>query len=167
MAIKQVPLPDHPNQELSQEVRALQTEISLLKDLSHHHIVRYIGAEERDGALNILMEYQPGGSLAKVLFKFSSFSEKIIQSFTRQILLGLEYLHEHGIAHRDIKGANLLLDQNGIVKLADFGASKKLQNIVSLTEVRILCCSLFCGAILFVFIQYLCCPYCCSFRLGM
>jgi len=45
-------------------------------------------------------------------------------------LLGLEYLHSHGVMHRDIKGGNVLVDKNGVCKLADFGSSKKLQSIV-------------------------------------
>lgn len=43
-----------------------------------------------------------------------------------QVLAGLKYLHDNGLVHRDIKGANLLLDTTGIIKLADFGMASKL-----------------------------------------
>jgi len=79
------------------------------------------------------LEYVPGGSLASLIVKFKRLPEKVIRTFTKQILCGVEYLHSKGIAHRDIKGANILVDHNGLVKLADFGASKKLHNAVSIT----------------------------------
>ena len=49
-----------------------------------------------------------------------------MQSYTKQILRGLRYLHEHGYAHRDIKGGNVLLAEDGAVKLADFGTTKTI-----------------------------------------
>ncbi len=67
-----------------------------------------------------------GGSIAHLLKLFQPFQEGVIRNYTRQILQGLCYLHEHGIIHRDIKGGNVLVDESGIVKLADFGASTTL-----------------------------------------
>lgn len=52
----------------------------------------------------------------------------------RQIVEGLDYLHQHGIMHRDIKGGNVLVDGNGVCKLADFGSSKKLSSLVCVTN---------------------------------
>lgn len=53
--------------------------------------------------------------------------EILARKYTRQILEGVAYLHDNRIIHRDIKGANILRDSFGNVKLADFGASKRLQ----------------------------------------
>ena len=54
-------------------------------------------------------------------------NEILTRKYTRQILEGVAYLHENRIVHRDVKGANILRDSHGNVKLADFGASKRLQ----------------------------------------
>lgn len=62
------------------------------------------------------------------------FNESVIKIYTRQILIGLEYLHGNNIMHRDIKGANILVDNTGLVKLADFGASRKIENLATIGE---------------------------------
>ena len=61
-----------------------------------------------------------------------AFQESVVVRFTRQILVGLAYLHKEGIIHRDIKGGNILVDNIGRVKLADFGASKMVEDLVTL-----------------------------------
>ena len=74
----------------------------------------------------------PGGSIASLLQRFGAFAEKLVAVYTRQILEGLHYLHTHHIMHRDIKGANILVDNAGCVKLADFGASRRLADLVTM-----------------------------------
>lgn len=61
-----------------------------------------------------------------------AFKESVVRVYTRQIVLGLEYLHQNKIMHRDIKGANILVDNTGLVKLADFGASKQIEDLVTI-----------------------------------
>lgn len=120
MAVKQMATEEVSKKELS----SLENEINLLRNLRHPNIVRYIGTELTTTSLSIFLEYVPGGSLKALIDKFGQLEEAVVKSYTRQLLLGLEYLHRNGIAHRDIKGANCLVGNDGVIKLADFGSSK-------------------------------------------
>lgn len=112
-----------------QYVQSLESEIAVLSKLSHPNIVKYIGTQRDDKNLYIFLEYISGGSISSLLKTFGSFDENVVRIYTKQILEGLQYLHCHRIIHRDIKGGNILIDNNGIPKLADFGAAKKLADI--------------------------------------
>ena len=122
-AVKQLNMAGKQN-----EVEDLLREIETMKELEHPNIVAYVGAcvDEDKGFVYIFQEWVPGGSVAHLLKNFGTFDIGTIRSYTRQILHGLVYLHENGIVHRDIKGGNVLVDDTGTVKLADFGASTKL-----------------------------------------
>ncbi|CAL5389832.1 unnamed protein product [Camellia sinensis] len=113
-------------------IRELEEEVNLLENLSHPNIVRYLGTTREDASLNILLEIVPGGSISSLLGKFGSFLESVIRMYTKQLLLGVEYLHRNGIMRRDIKGANILVDNKGCIKLADFGASKKVIELATM-----------------------------------
>ncbi|KAJ3528972.1 hypothetical protein NMY22_g9190 [Coprinellus aureogranulatus] len=131
MAVKQVELPQGtgPNQERKKSMlSALETEIELLKVLQHENIVQYLYSSIEDEHLNIFLEYVPGGSVATLLSNYGAFEETLVRNFVRQILQGLNYLHERDIIHRDIKGANILVDNKGGVKISDFGISKKVDD---------------------------------------
>jgi mitogen-activated protein kinase kinase kinase 3 len=122
MAVKTIPM----QPAIMTDVRR---EIDLLKSLHHKNIVRYYGAEINGRTLHIFQEWVPGGSISGLLSKFGSFSLPVIQSYVEQTLHGLAYLHENNIIHRDIKGSNILVNDEGIVKLADFGASRKIAHL--------------------------------------
>ncbi|KAL3692907.1 hypothetical protein R1sor_006558 [Riccia sorocarpa] len=109
-----------------ESVKQLGQEIALLSKLRHQNIVQYIGTEALEDRLLIYLEYVSGGSIHKLLQDYGQFKEPVIRSFTRQILCGLAYLHNMNTVHRDIKGANILVDTQGNVKLADFGMAKHI-----------------------------------------
>ncbi|XP_073361070.1 mitogen-activated protein kinase kinase kinase ANP1 isoform X2 [Aegilops tauschii subsp. strangulata] len=117
-----------PTTTAKAHIRELEEEVKLLKNLSHPNIVRYLGTVREEDTLNILLEFVPGGSIQSLLGKLGSFPE-VNRKYTRQILQGLEYLHSNAIIHRDIKGANILVDNKGCIKLADFGASKQVAKL--------------------------------------
>ena len=119
---------------VAEHVAALESEVDVLKQLRHRNIVRYLGTEKCHDTLNIFLEYAAGGSVASLLSRFGAFEETLIRVFTRQILEGLEFLHQRKTAHRDIKGGNILVDHEGVVKLADFGASKRIEHLVTLNS---------------------------------
>ncbi|CAH8348946.1 unnamed protein product [Eruca vesicaria subsp. sativa] len=105
-----------------------QQEIDLLKNLNHKNIVKYLGSWKTKTDLHIILEYVENGSLANNVNpkKFGPFPESLVAVYIAQVLEGLVYLHEQGVIHRDIKGANILTTKEGLVKLADFGVATKL-----------------------------------------
>ncbi|ORZ21671.1 kinase-like domain-containing protein [Absidia repens] len=130
MAVKQVELPVENSASEGRKksmVEALRREIALLQELQHENIVPYLGSRSDDTYFSIFLEYVPGGSVAGLLASYGAFQEPLIKSFVRQILRGLTYLHGKDIVHRDIKGANVLVDNKGGVKISDFGISKKVE----------------------------------------
>ncbi|KAI4378874.1 hypothetical protein MLD38_016297 [Melastoma candidum] len=138
LAVKQVLIAaNSASRERTQSnIRELEEEVKLLRNLSHPNIVRYLGTAREEDSLNILLEFVPGGSISSLLGKFGSFPESVIRTYTKQLLLGLEYLHKNGIMHRDIKGANILVDNKGRIKLADFGASKKVVELATINGAK-------------------------------
>jgi len=133
MAVKQVSLSGgHENEKKRLEaVSALQREIEVMKLLQHQNIVKYLGTETTDGRLNIFLEYVSGGSIAQLISNFGTLDEPVVRLYTRQIVVGLEFLHSKGIVHCDIKGGNILVTEDGVIKLADFNSSKQLGNIAA------------------------------------
>ena len=98
-----------------------------MQHLKHEHIVSYLGHDRIGEKLYIYLEHMPGGSLSKVLSQFGPLDESLIAVYTKQLVMGLVYLHTQDppILHRDIKGANILVDLDCHVKLSDFGCSKR------------------------------------------
>ncbi|XP_074574545.1 mitogen-activated protein kinase kinase kinase YODA-like isoform X2 [Curcuma longa] len=134
-AIKEViDISDDANSKES--LKQLNQEIALLSQLSHPNIVQYYGSELTEDTLSVFLEYVSGGSIHKILQEYGPFGEALIRNYTAQILSGLAYLHGRNTVHRDIKGANILVDPNGVVKLADFGMAKHMSACTSIRSFK-------------------------------
>jgi len=119
------------SKERSEEVVQLEREIALLATLDHVNIVKYLGTERNsvNNELSIFLEHMPGGSVADLVSRFGPLVDTVVRKYTREVLAGLQYLHSRGIIHRDIKGQNILVDNRGVCKLADFGSSRYLNSV--------------------------------------
>eukprot|EP01094_Clydonella_sp_ATCC50884_P002136 TRINITY_DN11643_c0_g1_i1.p1 TRINITY_DN11643_c0_g1~~TRINITY_DN11643_c0_g1_i1.p1 ORF type:complete len:1085 (-),score=383.55 TRINITY_DN11643_c0_g1_i1:312-3566(-) len=124
VAIKQMKRQNLPKDQLA----SMMGEIDLLKKLNHPNIVKYIGYSETREFLCIILEYVESGSLASVVQTIGKFPESLVRVYIEQVLQGLLYLHEQGVIHRDIKGANILTTKGGTVKLADFGIAAEVSS---------------------------------------
>eukprot|EP00477_Mikrocytos_mackini_P000402 GAHX01000427.1.p1 GENE.GAHX01000427.1~~GAHX01000427.1.p1 ORF type:complete len:981 (-),score=220.11 GAHX01000427.1:45-2987(-) len=102
---------------------SIQKEVSLMENLSHPNIIKYIETVVEGRNFYVVLEYASNGPLRKLVRSGCGIPENIASCFIKQVLLGLKYLHDEGVIHRDIKAANILLDEENIVKLADFGVA--------------------------------------------
>jgi serine/threonine kinase 3 len=116
VAIKVVPI--------TSDIDSLRKEIQILKQCKCPYIVRYFGSYLKDNDLWLIIEYCNAGSVADLIKSTNrTLNEYEIASILYAVLKGLEYLHDTKKIHRDIKAGNILLDNRGNAKLADFGVS--------------------------------------------
>mmetsp|Transcript_10210 Transcript_10210/g.19971 ORF Transcript_10210/g.19971 Transcript_10210/m.19971 type:complete len:669 (-) Transcript_10210:19-2025(-) len=103
-------------------------ESKIMRNLYHSFIVRLYYAFETPKNLYLVMEYCPNGDLDALISKKGRLEEQAAKFYLAEILLAIEYLHTHNIIYRDLKPANVLLDSEGHVQLADFGLAKENVN---------------------------------------
>ena len=121
--------------------KCIEGEISILKEINHPYIIKFIDKKESSDYLFVILEYCNGENLGIVLEKYvnengKGFSEEIVQYLMRQIIDAFKYLHNKGIIHRDIKLGNIMLNyenkknkniMKATIKIIDFGFAKHLR----------------------------------------
>ncbi|KAK6489257.1 mitogen-activated protein kinase kinase kinase 4-like isoform X1 [Huso huso] len=122
MAMKEIRF--QPNDHKT--IKETADELKIFEGIKHPNLVRYFGVELHREEMYIFMEYCDEGTLEEVARL--GLQEHVIRLYSKQITTAINVLHEHGIVHRDIKGANIFLTSSGLIKLGDFGCSVKLKN---------------------------------------
>mmetsp|Transcript_414 Transcript_414/g.1010 ORF Transcript_414/g.1010 Transcript_414/m.1010 type:complete len:443 (-) Transcript_414:574-1902(-) len=120
VAIKKMARKDFSYKELQQ----LQREIYVSTSVTHEHLVQTFDVFENSSHIFMVMDFCAGGPLYKVLAMQAKFTEAEAADAMTQIILGVKYLHDHGVVHRDLKPENVLCVSESSplqVKLADFG----------------------------------------------
>ena len=136
LAVKIMKIPNYnPNDKKSLQIMSkLEKEITLLKNLKHKNIVQYYDScIVNESEVNIFMEFMSGGSIQSMCKQFDQLDESVIRNFTKQLLEGLDFLHQNHVIHADLKGANILYDGKKNVKLSDFGAARYIENLPMLS----------------------------------
>src|SRR5262245_23655004 len=115
-----------PHRQSGEFVDLLQVP-RLLAALDHQNIVGIVTAEKLDGVFFIVMEYVKGESLEAALDREKSLDVPRAVAYTLQILKGVDHAHQNQVLHRDLRPANVLISESGVVKVADFGTSRFLE----------------------------------------
>ncbi|KAG8641386.1 probable serine/threonine-protein kinase At1g09600 isoform X2 [Manihot esculenta] len=104
-------------------VKFMAREIHILRRLDHPNIIKLEGliTSQTSSSLYLVFEYMEHDLTGLASLPGIKFTEPQIKCYMQQLLSGLDHCHNHGVLHRDIKGSNLLIDDKGILKIADFG----------------------------------------------
>ena len=112
----------------SKDIIYFQKEIAILKKLNHPNIINIYNIIENDSHFYIIMEYASKGDLFKYIVNKKRLDEKEAAYFYCQLIYGLEFIHKNNISHRDLKPENLLIKENNILAIIDFGLSIEFNN---------------------------------------
>lgn len=125
--------PERVNADMQRE---FAQEVYIMRKVRHKNVVQFIGASTKPPNLCIVTEFMSGGSVYDYLHKHKGvFKLPALVGVAMDVSKGMSYLHQNNIIHRDLKTANLLMDENGTVKVADFGVARvKAQSGVMTAE---------------------------------
>jgi beta-lactam-binding protein with PASTA domain/predicted Ser/Thr protein kinase len=107
-----------------QFIERFRREASSAASLNHPNIVQIYDRGEAEGTYYIAMEYLEGRSLKEIILKYAPLSPDLVVSVSVQILEALRFAHRRDVIHRDIKPQNMIIDNEGRVKVTDFGIAR-------------------------------------------
>jgi len=116
-------VPHRQNLDFSELLR----EPRLLASLSHPNVVTVLTAEKQDNVFFIVMEYVPGDTLEAIIERDGALDLPRVLDYTCQICNAVDHAHRHGVIHRDLRPGNVLVSEQGMAKVADFGTSRFLE----------------------------------------
>ena len=114
--------------------RKIRREIALMRLLDHPHLMKLIEVLESPHHMYIVLEYEEHGELFDYLVSRQRLSPEVAMKMFRQIIYGIDYLHQHCICHRDLKPENILLDHSDRVKIGDFGFARWMPDKIAETS---------------------------------
>ncbi|KAH0654586.1 hypothetical protein KY289_032264 [Solanum tuberosum] len=121
------------------KIKAFGDELALLQKIRHPNVVQFLGAVTQSSPMMIITEYLPKGDLRAFLKRKGALKPIMAVKFALDIARGINYLHEHkpeAIIHRDLEPENILRDDSGLLKVADFGLSKLMKFTRTVKEDR-------------------------------
>lgn len=113
------------------QIEHLKREISIQKNLNHENIVRIYEVVWTESKVYIFMELAKGTELFEYISKHGPLRESVAAKIFSQVIRAVSYLHENGVAHRDIKTENIIIDSEFNAKLIDFGLAKQFKTASS------------------------------------
>ena len=115
-------------------VQRFYREVKAAARLSHPNIVTAYDAGEHAGTHYLVMEYVVGRDLAAIVKEKGPLPLRQAIDYVQQAARGLDFAHKHGVVHRDVKPSNLLLDQEGVVKILDMGLARLNEDLAGTPE---------------------------------
>ncbi|HUR37490.1 MAG TPA: serine/threonine-protein kinase, partial [Terriglobales bacterium] len=116
-------------------LRRFKHEAKLAGVLNHGNIVTIYDAGEHDGVFYMAMEYLEGHTLQTLLHNHRTLPPDRIVEISRQVCAGLDYAHSHNVIHRDVKPANIMITNDNVVKIMDFGIAKSAADMTTTGQV--------------------------------
>ena len=106
------------------------TQVRILHNVDHVNILKFHNWYETRNHLWLIFEYCPGGALYTLIEQDKKLPEATVREFAKDLIVGLLFLHSHGILYGDLKPSNLLINEFGTVKFADFGFAHRIADLV-------------------------------------
>jgi serine/threonine protein kinase len=117
----------------TQQFQEFMQEVAIMRKVRHKNVVQFIGACTRKPSLCIVFEFMSGGSVFDYMRKGGALKLTTVLKVATEVCRGMDYLHKRKIVHRDLKAANLLMDDTGTVKIADFGVARVMDTMGVMT----------------------------------
>jgi protein kinase A len=111
------------------QIEHTNNEKHILESVAHPFLVNMWGTFQDNVNLFMVMDYIPGGELFSVLRRSQRFPDHVAKFYAAEVVLAIEYMHSKNVVYRDLKPENLLIDNQGHIKITDFGFAKHVPDI--------------------------------------